>query len=153
MIGSLGEVIFEVSAEKILTFDGLQFSHSAKYSEHAVHGRKGLLEFTGFSASTLSMNITLNSNLGINPKKELENLKEIFFNHEAVLFILDGEPQGENLWVIESLSEKHDNISKHGASNYIEVSLNLKEYIEVNQQNSSNNDFNFENDYYGVGNF
>ena len=155
MIGSLGEVVFNVSEKQILTFDGLQYSHSAKYSEHAIHGRKGLLEFTGFSATTLSFNITLNSTLGINPKEELKRLKEIFYNHEAVLFILNGEPQGENLWVIESLNEKHDDISRIGISNYIEVSLSLKEYLEIDANNAENeiSSEEFENDYYGVGNF
>ena len=155
MVGSLGEVVFDVSSESILTFDGMQYSHSAKYSEHSIIGRKGLLEFTGFSAATLSFTITLNAELGIDPKEQLDRLKEIFYNHEAVLFILNGEPQGENLWVIESLNEKHDDISRIGISNYIEVSLSLKEYLEIDANNAENeiSSEEFENDYYGVGNF
>ena len=50
MIGSLGSVVFEVSTERVKTFRDLQIQRSAKYSEHAIHGRKGLLEFTGLDS-------------------------------------------------------------------------------------------------------
>ena len=155
MVGSLGEIVFDVSESQILTFDGLSFQHSAKYTEHAIHGRKGLLEFTGFSATTMSMTISLNSSLGINPKDEFERLKEIFYNHEAVLFILNGEPQGDNLWVIENMTEKREDISRIGIANFIEVSLSLKEYLEAEPESEKTDisEEEFNNDYYGTGNW
>lgn len=151
MIGSLGNVIFEVSTDKILTFNDLNFSHGAKFTEHSIHGRKGLLEFTGFSATTASLNILFSADLGIVPQEEFNALKEIFDNHEAVPFILDDKPQGDGLWVIESISEKRDMLSNKGAARVIEVSLNLKEYIEVDDEKISDEEFN--NDYNGVGNW
>ena len=42
MIGSLGSVVFEVLTDRVRTFCDLQIQRSAKYSEHAIHGRKGL---------------------------------------------------------------------------------------------------------------
>ena len=136
MIGSFGEVVFEVSAEKVRTFRDFQIQRSAKYTEHAIHGRKGLLEFTGLSASTVSLNIRLDAGLGINPKEELSALHEILAKHEALPFILDGEPQGDGLWVLESIGENYDIIDNQGTFIAVEVSLKLKEYIEV----SSNGD-------------
>ena len=153
MIGSLGEVVFEVSENQILTFDGLTFQRKANYSEHSIHTKKGLLEFTGFSAMTASMNIALNEDLGINPRDELERLTEIFNNHEAVSFILNGNPQGDGLWVIESMSLNYNFISNIGEPKVIEVSLNLKEYIEINESESEVTDEEFENDYNGLGNW
>lgn len=131
MIGSFGEVVFEVSAEWIRTFRDFQIQHSAKYTEHAIHGRKGLLEFTGLSASTASLNIRLDAGLGINPKEELKTLHEILAKHEALPFILDGEPQGDGLWVLESIGENYEIIDNHGTAIAVEVSIKLKEYIEV----------------------
>ena len=131
MIGSLGEVVFEVSIERVRTFRDLQVQRSAKYSEHAIHGRKGLLEFTGLSPASMSLSIRLDAGLGINPKEELNTLHDILNNHQAVPFILDGEPQGDGLWVLEGLDENHEIIDKHGTSIAVEVSLKLKEYIEV----------------------
>ena len=131
MIGSFGEVVFEVSSERIRTFRDFQIQHSAKYTEHAIHGRKGLLEFTGLSASTASLSIRLDAGLGINPKEELNTLHEILTKHEALPFILDGEPQGEGLWVLESIGENYEIIDNHGTAIAVEVSIKLKEYIEV----------------------
>ena len=153
MLGSLGNVVFEISVEQILTFDDLSFQHSASYTEHAIHGRKGLLEFTGFSATTASLNIFLNADLGIDPKKEFNTLKEMFDYHEAVPFILDDEPQGEGLWVIESISEKRDMLDNKGIAKIIEVSLNLKEYVEVSSEEDEITEEEFNNDYYGLGNW
>ena len=131
MIGSLREVVFEVSTERVKTFRDFQIQRSAKYSEHAIHGRKGLLEFTGLSAASMSLSIRLDAGLGVNPKEELNTLHDILNKHKAVPFILDGEPQGDGLWVLEGLDETHKIIDNHGTSIAVEVSLKLKEYIEV----------------------
>ena len=131
MIGSFGAVVFEVSSERVRTFRDFQIQHSAKYTEHAIHGRKGLLEFSGLSASTASLNIRLDAGLGVNPKDELTTLHDILKNHEALPFILDGEPQGDGLWVLESIGENYEVIDNKGAVIAVEVSLKLKEYIEV----------------------
>ena len=126
MIGSFGDVVFEVSSERVRTFRDFQIQRSAKYSEHAIHGRKGLLEFSGLSASTASLNIRLDAGLGVNPKEELTALRDILNNHKALLFILDGEPQGDGLWVLESLSESYEIVDNKGAVIAVEVSLKLK---------------------------
>ena len=110
-----------------------QIQHSAKYTEHAIHGRKGLLEFTGLSASSASLSIRLDAGLGINPKEELNTLHKILTKHEALPFILDGEPQGDGLWVLESIGENYEIIDNHGTFIAVEVSLKLKEYIEVSE--------------------
>ena len=133
MIGSFGEVVFYVTPEKIRTFRDFQIQRSAKYTEHAIHGRKGLLEFTGFSAATASLRIRLDAGLGVNPKEELNTLHEILTKHEAVPFILDGEPQGDGLWVLESIDENFEIIDNHGTFIAVEVSLKIKEYIEVEE--------------------
>ena len=103
MIGSFGDVVFEVSTDIVRTFRDMQVQRSAKFSEHAIHGGKALLEFTGLSPASMSLSIRLDAGLGVNPKEELDTLRNILNNHEAVPFFLDGEPQGDNLWVLESL--------------------------------------------------
>lgn len=131
MIGSLGEVVFEVSTDLVRTFRDFQIQRSAKFSEHAIHGGKALLEFTGLAPASMSLSIRLDAGLGVNPKEELEALRGILTDHEAVPFILDGEPQGDGLWVLESLDESYEVIDNHGTFIALDVSLKLKEYIEV----------------------
>ena len=130
-IGSLGDVAFEVSSENVRTFSDLQIQRKANYAEHAIHGKKGLLEFTGLAPLTASMKIDLLASLGVVPKDELAALVEILTKHEAVPFILDGEPQGDNLWVLESMSESYPVINNKGEIISVSVTLNLKEYVEA----------------------
>ena len=92
---------------------------------------KFLLEFVGFEPLTATMKIDLLAALGIVPKDELSTLVEILVKHEAVPFILDGEPQGDNLWVLESMSESYPVINNKGEVISVSVTLNLKEYVEA----------------------
>ena len=131
MIGSLGSVVFDVSSEHVRTLRDMKIQHSAKYSEHAIHGGKALLEFTGYSPASLSFSVRLDAGLGVNPKEELEALREILTSHKAVPFILDGEPQGDGLWALESIDESYEVIDSHGTFIAADVSLKLKEYIEA----------------------
>ena len=131
MIGSFGDIVFEVSDEKVKTFRDLQIQRSAQYAEHSIHGRKSLLEFTGLTAASASLAISLKAWLGVNPKEELYTLREALEKHIAMPLIFDGEPQGDGLWVIESLDEKFEIIDNHGTFTSIDVSLKLREYIEV----------------------
>ena len=148
MIGSFGDVIFEVYPEKVRTFRDFQLQRSAKYAEHAIHGHKGLLEFTGLSAATASFRIRLDAGLGINPKEELIALRGILTKHEAVLFILDGEPQGDGFWVLENLDESVEIVDNMGVLIAVEVSLKIKEYVEINENGISEEELY--KDYYGL---
>ena len=130
MVGSLGDIVFEVSSESVRTFRDLSMQHSAKYANHEVHGGKALLEFTGLAPVATSLKVRLDAGLGVEPSEELNALREIFSKHEAIPFILDGEPQGEHLWVIETLNEDHQVLNNSGALIIVEVSLTLKEYVE-----------------------
>ncbi len=148
MIGSFGDVIFEVYPEKVRTFRDFQIQRSAKYAEHAIYGHKGLLEFTGLSAATASFRVRLDAGLGVNPREELIALRDILTKHEAVLFILDGEPQGDGFWVLESLDESFEIVDNMGVLIAVEVSLKIKEYVEINENGI--NEEELYKDYYGL---
>jgi phage protein U len=130
MIGSLGDVVFEVSSELVKTFQDLQFQHSAKYAQHDIHGNVGLLEYTGRNPTTCGLKIRLDSALGIDPMKEIVLLYMMMRNGVAVSLILDGQPQGEGLWVIESFSEEWKVVGNTGKMIAAESSIQLKEYVE-----------------------
>ena len=130
MVGSLKDIVFEASSDIIRTIDNLKMQRSANYAQHDIHGGKGLLEFTGLGPTSLSFSVRLDAALGIAPKEELKKLRDILESGEAVLFVLDGEPQGWDLWVLEGLDEEHAVLNNTGALVLAEVSLSLTEYIE-----------------------
>jgi phage protein U len=130
MIGSLGDVVFEVSSESVETFRDLQFQHSAKYAQHDIHGNVGLLEYTGRNPTAGSLKIRFDSALGVDPMQEIDLLYRMMGNGVAVNLILDGRPQGEGLWVIESFSEEWKVVNNTGKMIAAESSIQLKEYVE-----------------------
>ncbi len=129
MIGQLGDYEFEVSTESVKTFDGLKFSNSAGYTEHKVLARKGLLEFTGLNASTVSLKMTLNERLGVDVLEEIAAFYEYMNDGEALVFMLGDEVMGEDMWVIESLDEAYTEIDNKGRVIGAELTLKLKEYV------------------------
>ena len=129
MIGTLGDIAFEVSEEKIRTFNNYKFSAGANYSEHNIHVKRSLLEFTGLKAASASIDIVLDESLGLTVADELEKLTQLLENHEAVKFILDGKIQGSEKWVLEGLEVSHEIINNQGRTIRAGVNIKLREYV------------------------
>ena len=72
----------------------------------------------------------LSAYLGVDPLQEIETLRGMRDKGTAVPFIVGGKPQGEGLWLIESLSETWKYVDNNGIPRIIECSITLKEYIE-----------------------
>ena len=130
MIGSLGEVCFEVSGQSIKTFDDMRRNASARLATHELINRKPLTEFVGAGLETISLSIALSAFYGIDPIEEVKVLREMRDKGMAVPFILDGQPQGDGLWLLESLEEEWHYIDNYGCPRVINCSCTLKEYIE-----------------------
>ena len=129
MIGTLGKIPFEVSSDKIRTFTDFKQNLQASYSEHAIHNKKGLLEFTGLKASDANLTISLNESLGLDIHDEIKAFTELLESHEPVKLILDGKSQGQDKWVLESLDITHEIINNQGRTIKATLNLKLKEYI------------------------
>jgi phage protein U len=132
-IGSLGKVVFEVSAGKVRTFNNLRRSGSARFAYHNRQGGKELPEFLGPSAESISFDMRLSAYEGLNPSNEAKELRLMRDTGEAVLFILDGEPQGEGFWVVENISEDHNYLDNRGRPTVISCSISLKEYMPTRE--------------------
>lgn len=148
IIGSFGVIVFEVSTDKIQTYDEFQRTNSPRWQEHSIIGQKPILEFEGPGVDTISFNIVLRADLGVNPEEQLVKLRKFARWGQKALFIRGNQPISTNYWVIDSLIEKHRNIDKLGNVLTIEVELNLKEYVnqtattEAKKTTSSNQNAN-----------
>ena len=129
MIGSLGNFVFEVSADRVRTFDEMESSSSARLAVHETQGGKPLVEFLGPGLEDVSLKITLSAYHGLNPQEELEKMQKMRDEGQAVLYILDGKPQGKGYWLIGHLSAKYRYVDNRGRPGVVECSLSLKEYI------------------------
>lgn len=131
MIGSFGEIVFVVSTDISKTLNNLQRQGGVTYAEHAVISGKPVLELTGLNAETISFDMFLCSQLGVTPVDEVKQLREMRDQGVAEPLILDGEPQGADMWVITDISEKWEHLDPDGSPIIIQVTVNLKEYTEV----------------------
>ena len=91
-----------------------------------------LLKFEVAKGSTV-YNIRLDAALGVNPREEFDALLEIFTEHQAVPLILDGEPIGDGLWIIENIDENFEVVNNKGTAIALEVPLKLREYVEAEE--------------------
>ena len=134
MLATLGEYEFEVSMYNIATFTDLRFSNAASYTEHRILGGKGLLEFTGLSASTCSLNIHLEEGLSEDLAGTIDYFYSAMNKGEALLFMIGSAVMGEGFWVIESLEESYPEISGKGELLTADLTLKLKEYVTVGDE-------------------
>ena len=129
MIGSFGEVVFEVSSEKVRTFDNFSRSGSGRWVNHDIISLKPMPEFIGPGQEEISFLVRLDTALGVDPRSELQKLRNMRDAGEVSVLIIGGEPITNNLWALESISEKHKTFSGSGYLIKADAELVLKEYL------------------------
>ena len=129
-IGTLGNLVFQVSSETVQTIDDLQWSGSAQYSTHQRHLGKGLLEFTGVDPDDLSFSIFLSRSLGVEPEESLALLRQYERNGTTLPFSLGSRPYGEYRWVIVNHKVQVTQFDGRGRIAAATVSVSLREYIK-----------------------
>ena len=129
MIGTLGDVVFEASSELVRTFDELERSGAAQYAEHQRIGLKPLLQYVAPQLESVQFKMLFSVELGTNPRKEIDKLRDMRDEGTVALFVLDGRPVGS--FVIGSLSEIWKRVDNKGGLLAAEVQVDLKEYVEA----------------------
>lgn len=129
MIGSLGDILFRVSPESILTPRGITRSGSARDAVHEPHGYKPRPEHIGPGQDEMSFEIHIDRRSGseqIEPIKEVERLRKYRDEGKPLVLIFGERPQGK--WTIGALSEDWRSLTHKGLVDRITVSITLKEW-------------------------
>lgn len=134
VIGSFGDVVFEVTPSKILSFNDLEKKNKSRWHEHEIHGKKAKMEFEGAGLVDLNYRLLLRVENGINPMIEIAKLEKMNDGGMAAQFILGSKPITPNKFVITELSETLKNIDSQGNVLTAEVTVSLKEYVEEKTQ-------------------
>ena len=128
-VGSLGEIVFEVSAEKIRTIDNVKRKGSARWAVHEVVGKKPVREFIGPGLESYSFTIQFSVSLGLNPSEELQKLRDLRDEGKTIEFVLGGSPVSANsLWTVDDITETHRRHDAKGNLLFAEVEVSLTEY-------------------------
>lgn len=129
MIGSLGNVIFEVSGEQLRTFDDFSRDGNSRFAKHDVLGIKPVKQFIGPDLDKIKFKIHLSAALGVNPVLEIETLREYMQNGESLTLIIGGKPVGSGKYTIESINENWTVVDNRGNIISVDVDLELEEYV------------------------
>lgn len=136
VIGSFGDIVFEVSDKKIQSFDEFQRTTEARWEKHNIHGYKPILEFSGPNIDPISFKIIFRAELGVNPEVQMAKLREFTRKGKKALFIRGKKPISINYWVIEKIVETHKQIDNQGNVLYIEAKIDLLEYVNDNKDST-----------------
>lgn len=134
MIGSLGDVIFEVSNTKVSSINNeLSRSYKSKISEHnAIYG-PGMIRHQGRELIEISFGISLVSFLlpDSSPAEELDKIKTMWEFGEYGYLTFGGQTFGAFPFLIIDMNEKNSYFNKKTSSfDVINLELTLKEYID-----------------------
>lgn len=129
-IGNLGSLItFEVSSNKVLTFDKMQRTVKGRWAKHEIIGGKPVSEYLGPGQQQIILPIFITAMHGIKPRKTLETLEQAVELGTPFTFVIGGKKVGSNQWVVESISETWGEIIDSGRLLSAHLSLTLSEYV------------------------
>lgn len=127
-VGCLGDIIFIVSSQLIETINNAQWSGSARYAQHQRHLHDDLVEFTGIDPDTISFDIYLSTQLGVDVLRELTKIRTYERNGKLLLLAIGDKSYGQYRWVIRSHRIRMQTYDINGNLQSATVSVNLLEY-------------------------
>ena len=119
-IGTLGDIVFKVSANKVRTFDDLKIDSKTNYAKHTRHLKKPLLEFQYNDSDTASLTIYLSAFLGVNPKKMQDKIDKYRKKGKILTLIIGGKKYGSQ-WVITGHSKDYEKFDNQGNLSLIHI--------------------------------
>lgn len=128
--GSLGGIVFTVSDDKIMTMSNVKVSGSASYGKHRRHSGSTLLEFTGNDADTLTFNMTLAAQLGVDVESEIAKIAQAQRTGEILKLVIGKKVYGQYRWVIQKYSASYSAFDREGKPILADVSITLAEYLK-----------------------
>ncbi|MBR1476889.1 MAG: phage tail protein [Lachnospiraceae bacterium] len=128
-IGNLGSLItFEVSSNKVLTFEKLSQTVSGRWATHNVIGGKPKPEYIGEGQRTINLPIFLSVNHGIRPRTTMERIEEAVEDGETFTLVIGGKKIGSRQWIISQMSESWGEVIRDGRLCSAHLTLTLQEY-------------------------
>jgi phage protein U len=125
-IGVLGPIVFEVSADKVLTWQEAKRTESARWATHEVYMGKPKKEFIGPGLSRIDLPVRLDSSLGVSPRDVIRQMREQMQQGNALQFTVGGQFVGD--FSIENMGDAWKHMSGSGVLLVAAVDLTLEEY-------------------------
>lgn len=128
MVGVFGDLMFEVSSERVLTFSNFKNDVKARYARHERISQSPILEFLGEDTSKITLDIILTATLGVNPAVEIEKIRLMCVNAEAEWLVIGDSVIGDTRFVITDASIKWTATDGDGKPLVATVSVTFESY-------------------------
>lgn len=127
IVGTFGDIVFSVSADRQYLIDGFSRKSGAKTEEHQVTGGKPRLEFIAPTLTDISFTITLMAGRGMNPMAEVEKLRAICEGGETRRLIIGGRNLGK--FLLTEVADDWEKTLGDGRVTLARVKVSFKEYL------------------------
>lgn len=128
-IGAFNDLVFEVSTERVLTYDGYKRDSKARYARHELSNQTSVLEYLGRDPEEITFTMMFTVSLGVDPAIETSKVRKLCLDGVADYLILGNMIAGENLWVIESVGEEKKAVDNLGKTIVSSVNVKMVEYV------------------------
>lgn len=126
-LGTWGPITFEVSADRIRTWNDARRSADARWHAHEVYAGKPVKEFLGPGDEKVTLQVRLDADRGIDVPAELRDLREQRDIGAQHPLIIGGELQGD--FYLKGISEQWKRTDKNGVVIVAIVDLAFEEYV------------------------
>lgn len=117
---------FEVTKDKVMTWQGLRRRAAARWHAHEVHAGKPKQEFLGPGLDSEDLEVRLDAALGIDPEGELKKMRQVRDAGVVLQFTVGGSLIGD--YVLKEVSEEHRRHGRGGELVLALATLALEEY-------------------------
>lgn len=131
MIGFFGDIIFETSDKRIMTFSELNRNAAGRWATHETIGSKPASEFLGPGLDTISFTVNLNGSFGTKPRTEMDKWIRKERAGEVAPLVIGNRVLGLDKWKIISVSQMWNVVLSKGEIFSGSVDIELEEYVEV----------------------
>lgn len=123
VIGKLGDLRFEVSEKKVVTFSELQEKFAYKVATHEVLSRQPVYEITGVESTPATFNLIFSVNRGLNPRDYAKKINRMIEKKKALPLMIGDFFHGN--FFIKSVEYLESSFDPKGSAWKIEANLEI----------------------------
>lgn len=128
-IGTIGDIVFQVSSSLVRTFNQFSDSVSSRLGSHEVAGIMPVIEHIGPGTRELSFALQLNSALGVDVEHDIRKAQDYCQTGQMLSIIISGKQIGGTgaKWIIESVDADRQSFGSAGETLLADMKLSIKQ--------------------------